>query len=326
MALEHRINNAESGGRTHAKNPRSSAFGPGQFIDSTWLAMINRYRPDLAEGRSRADVLALRTDTGLNEEMTRNYSQENASFLRARGIEPTDENLSLAHFAGPAGAADLIANPDKPAASILSPAAIEANPFLKDWTAQKVVSWAGNRIAEKPASLSPARAGGSPTSSDAPRAQPSTENTAVLPFLASLFSGAGAAGAAGAGAGGLSSLASLFKGGDLAGMFGAESGANSGGLLSGLFPGAAGGPAPGSPAGGAMAASGMQAGGGGGMGDMLAKMGGGGGKPLPPVTLAPPPSMAPLSARPVDLSGMQRLMASRPQLGNVGMNGVGMLR
>lgn len=35
MALEDQIIGAESGGNPTAKNPRSSATGAGQFIDST---------------------------------------------------------------------------------------------------------------------------------------------------------------------------------------------------------------------------------------------------------------------------------------------------
>src|SRR5690625_2992112 len=40
----------ESGGVDSAKNPESSAAGAGQFIESTWLDMIRRYRPELRMG------------------------------------------------------------------------------------------------------------------------------------------------------------------------------------------------------------------------------------------------------------------------------------
>ena len=58
-ALADRIVHIESRGRANAKNLLSSATGAGQFIDTTWLDMIRRNRPDLAEGRTRTQILAL---------------------------------------------------------------------------------------------------------------------------------------------------------------------------------------------------------------------------------------------------------------------------
>ena len=42
-----RLMGAESAGRSHAKNPRSSALGPFQFINSTFLAVMRRAVPRL---------------------------------------------------------------------------------------------------------------------------------------------------------------------------------------------------------------------------------------------------------------------------------------
>lgn len=150
MALTEKIIGAESGGRRYAKNPRSSAYGPGQFISSTWMSMIEKYRPDLAEGRSRAEILELRSDPTISREMTDAYAKENAAILKASGIEPNDQNSYLAHFAGPEGAKALLSNPNAPASSVLGSAAIEANPFLADWTSQQVIDWAGRKMGGQP--------------------------------------------------------------------------------------------------------------------------------------------------------------------------------
>src|SRR5687767_5081598 len=101
--IEHQIA-AESGGDPYAKNPRSSAYGVGQFISSTWMDMVRKYRPDLLQGRSTAQVLALRSDPGLSREMMQHYNAENAGALQEAGFAATPGNLDLAYFAGPGGA------------------------------------------------------------------------------------------------------------------------------------------------------------------------------------------------------------------------------
>jgi hypothetical protein len=150
MALTEKIIGVESGGRRYAKNPRSSAYGPGQFISGTWMQMIEKYRPDLMQGRSRAEVLELRSDPKISREMTDAYARENAEYLKSRGLEPTEGNTYLSHFAGPEGAAALLSNPNAPAKSVLSPAAIEANPFLAGWSSRQVIDWASGKMGGQP--------------------------------------------------------------------------------------------------------------------------------------------------------------------------------
>lgn len=276
MPLEDKISAAESSGNIYAKNPRSSATGPHQFIAGTWLSLVKKYRPDVMQGRSVNEVLALRTNPELSTEMSRHYNAENGAYLRARGFEPTDENVYLAHFAGPKGAADLLANPDAPARSILSADAIEANPYLKDWRASDVTRWAGGKMGWRPMIASTV-ARGTPSAASgatpdalasytaAPAATKPKEHDAVLPFLMELLGSAGGtAGAAGA-AGATPALgANMFGDGLLAQLFGGSGGAQ---------------PEPAAPA----------------------QMG------------AQPNQLMPM--RPVDMSGLQAMIARRPRLG-----------
>lgn len=142
-----KIVGAESGGSATAKNPNSSAEGAGQFIDSTWLATIRKYRPDIAAGKSAQDLLALKTDATLSREMTARYAEENTQFLANQGIQATDGNVYLAHFLGPRGAAQVIkADPSASVGSIVGDAVVSANPFLKGMTAADVRAWADRKM------------------------------------------------------------------------------------------------------------------------------------------------------------------------------------
>lgn len=142
-----RIVGVESGGNPNAKNPNSSAEGAGQFIDSTWLSMIRKYRPDVAAGKSAADLLALKRDEGLSREMTGRYAQENAEFLRNQGLATTDGNVYLAHFLGPRGAAQILkSDPNASVASIVGQEVVNANKFLAGKTAADLRNWADKKM------------------------------------------------------------------------------------------------------------------------------------------------------------------------------------
>jgi len=90
-----RLMRAESGGRPYAKNTASSALGPFQFIESTFLDVVRRNFPALASGKTDADILALRTDVKISADVALIYTRENASTLGVKGIEATAANLRL---------------------------------------------------------------------------------------------------------------------------------------------------------------------------------------------------------------------------------------
>jgi hypothetical protein len=150
-SLVDKIVGVESGGNPNAKNPNSSAQGAGQFIDSTWLAMMHKYRPDLTEGKSAKEIIALKTDNALSREMTGRYAEENASFLENQGIQATDGNVYLAHFLGPRGAAQVLkADPSAPVSSIVDDGTVSANPFLKGMTAADLRAWSDKKMGSAP--------------------------------------------------------------------------------------------------------------------------------------------------------------------------------
>lgn len=143
----------ESEGISDAKNPRSSALGLGQFVNRTWLEMIKRLEPELAKGKSDAEILAMRTNAALSQKMTDLYAAENQARLRRAGVPVTPTSTYLMHFAGPGGGVKLMkADPNTPVESILNNGAIEANPFLRGKTASWVIAWANKKMEKAVAS------------------------------------------------------------------------------------------------------------------------------------------------------------------------------
>jgi tape measure domain-containing protein len=123
--------NAESGGNPNAKNPRSSATGLGQFIESTWLRLFRENFPDRAASMSNAAILAMRTDAQTSRTLIEAYARQNADILQKAGISVDEAALQLAHFLGPGGAMKVLqAAPGTPVADVLSPDAIKANPEI----------------------------------------------------------------------------------------------------------------------------------------------------------------------------------------------------
>lgn len=147
-SLADRIVMAESGGRDVANAwGGSSASGPGQFIQGTWLDQVKRNAPDVAAGKSDAEILALRGNQPLSRQMVDTYAAENKASLAAQGLPTDDGALYLAHFLGPAGAAKVLsAGPTAPLTQLLPKAAIDANPQLRGMTAGGVRQMTANRI------------------------------------------------------------------------------------------------------------------------------------------------------------------------------------
>jgi hypothetical protein len=155
--LSARIIAAEGG---PVPNPLSSAAGYGQFLSGTWLEMFRRAYPQVAQTMTREQILALRDIKPLAEDLTNRYAQANAATLRSVGLPATAGELSLAHAIGPRGAVSVLtAEPARPAAELLRPEAIVANPVLKEMTASALRQWAMIRV-KAPAERSPE--GGAP--------------------------------------------------------------------------------------------------------------------------------------------------------------------
>lgn len=155
QAFAARLTQAESGGVPTATSPTSSATGAAQFLDPTWLQTIRQARPDLAQGKTDQQLLAMRSDPALSAELAIDYARQNAGTLQVAGVQPTSLTLGLAHRFGPQGAvAVLKAAPDAPIAPLVGPQVMAANPDLRGQTVGSVLGAAFQRYGSAPVDLS----------------------------------------------------------------------------------------------------------------------------------------------------------------------------
>lgn len=117
-----------------AEASTSSATGLYQFIDSTWLNMIERYGDQYGidtDGKSRSEILALRKDPEKASFMAAAFASENERFLTENwGGDVGATELYLAHFMGAGGSTSFLkALDDNPlqTAADLFPQAANAN-------------------------------------------------------------------------------------------------------------------------------------------------------------------------------------------------------
>jgi hypothetical protein len=138
---------AESGGRRYKKNPRSTALGPFQFIESTFLFVVRRHFPSEVRGLSERQVLALRTDMVFSRRAAAAYANDLMSALKDSGLPVTTANVRLAFLVGPFAAVRVLkTRPNQPLRRVLSAEAIAANPYMSGATVAMLVRKAATDV------------------------------------------------------------------------------------------------------------------------------------------------------------------------------------
>ncbi len=137
---------AESSFITDAKASTSSASGLFQFINSTWLNMVDQYGEKFGldtNGKSQSEILDLRNDPQAASSMAAQLAADNQSYLQKNwGGDVGATELYFAHFLGPRNAASFLNARDEngaKSAADLFPAAAKANKnvfFNKDGTSK----------------------------------------------------------------------------------------------------------------------------------------------------------------------------------------------
>jgi hypothetical protein len=134
------IMQAESNGRDAASNPRSTALGAFQFIESTFRTIARAHFAREVAEMSDEPLLALRTNRNFARSAAAAYCRDNAAYLEQKGFRPTFGHLRLAYLLGAGGAAKVLkAAPRTALADILGVAVIRANPFMKGKTAADLI-------------------------------------------------------------------------------------------------------------------------------------------------------------------------------------------
>ena len=149
-----RLMMAESGGRLDARNRRSTAVGPYQFIESTFIEVARRHFPAETAQLPLPQLLALRTDLAFSRRAAEAHTKDTAAILASQDIAPSWQHLRLAFIVGPGGATRLLkASPDAPLTGLLTPAALIANPFMAGMTVRALLAKASRDVSVAPSSV-----------------------------------------------------------------------------------------------------------------------------------------------------------------------------
>lgn len=149
--LNSKIAGVESGGNNYAKNPASSAYGPGQFVKGTWMEFMREKYPEVVKNKDQSFVLGLRSDPKFADEAMTWYAGKGVDALDAINMPASDTNLYLHHFLGAGGVTKLLtADPNAKASDVLDPEQVKANASVLGGnnTVQDVIDWAATKMGE----------------------------------------------------------------------------------------------------------------------------------------------------------------------------------
>ena len=137
-------------GDPYATNPKSSAYGHSQFIDSTWIEQYHKAFPD--SNLPDEEILAARSNKEIDKKIAIQYAKENAKTLEAYAIPVNTTTLLMAHQMGAKGAAMVLQafkeDASQPIESVLSADAIAANPQWQGRTVAQVYADAAGKTGE----------------------------------------------------------------------------------------------------------------------------------------------------------------------------------
>lgn len=141
------VRRSESGGNDNAANPRGSASGRYQFIESTFRSLYQRVY-GATDTQAAAAWSNNRFDPQVQERLMDAAIGEYTSAFRRAGVPATAGNLYLAHFLGPAGAVGALrVDPRTPAINHFGERVVNSNPeVMRGKTVGDVIAWTRRRM------------------------------------------------------------------------------------------------------------------------------------------------------------------------------------
>ena len=116
------------------KNPMSSASGPFQIVNRTFIDAFRKFYADQAQGMTDEEILDLKNSPDgqrIAEEIGPMLIQDNANIIGRAGYETTPGNVYLAHFLGATDALKVLnADPSTPVDQFLPAKVISSNERL----------------------------------------------------------------------------------------------------------------------------------------------------------------------------------------------------
>lgn len=141
----------ESGGRLDAENPDTSAAGPYQIIDETWLRHIRSVQqrgglPDTV-GMSDEELLGLRTTSReANDEVFADLREYNRGVLRRAGLPVNSVTEHMLHWWGEGGGVRMLrADPSTPVSDVAGARAAAIN-GQTGRTVGQMMDWSAGRL------------------------------------------------------------------------------------------------------------------------------------------------------------------------------------
>ncbi|MEZ5855831.1 MAG: hypothetical protein R3D67_14205 [Hyphomicrobiaceae bacterium] len=145
--LDH-LMQAESGGRDTAANPRSTALGPFQFIESTFIEVSRRHFPADTEKLANGELLRLRTTGHSRGGQLEAYTRD--GHLRSSRPSCRTSPICVWHFSRmPGRGGARLAGPRRYplAIRVVGAAVVQANPFMAGMTTSEPYSLVQEQLA-----------------------------------------------------------------------------------------------------------------------------------------------------------------------------------
>lgn len=128
------------------QDPNSHAVAG--FLPDTWVSLVREAYPQ-TEKMSKDQVLALRTNPQIHDQMVALLGQKDSKLLSSVGVDPNPTNLKLASWWGAGNAVKMVNSPpDTPMDQIVPASWLDVNPAAKGKTTGQVIALVNEKMTQ----------------------------------------------------------------------------------------------------------------------------------------------------------------------------------